>query len=615
MGLGWGSPSISALKAATVSLVAATLVVLAAFLALVVLHALSPTALLLAAAELSGMVLILTALVAFAFGTLYAVVRYPSMRVAILFLALLTTATLAAHIYIINNPSLPACRDTSKNVNGCIMDEVYYVPTAENMLNGTQCGPTVPYCNTEHPFLSKALISAGIAVFGDNSFGWRIFNVLLGTFSLPLLFALVYKVSGDKRPAYLASALLGLDIMFFTQSSAALIDIPGVFFGLLAFVAYAYDVKAWVLDRYVISGVFLGLSVLSKETGVFFVLALATFHLLTHKGRAPKEGRISHLFARVSRSLDLMTVGRTIGIAMIAALIGLVVIMTGMAPGITVSSPFYLFLEILGVGFGIPFFFIETVLVFHDHPAAAPTFASAAEIVVVSAVVFILGLQAYDSLFAQQAFPTFVAQLKYMLSYGSSLIGPGWTYGNNIQITPFSWMTYYKPVTYYGTQVSVCTDLVNNVCQSAELTYPGVAYYGVTNLIETWTVYLWFPLAAVIAWKSFGPVRQGLEEFGFVDPTGRHLAPDQRLAILSLVWFSWNYFPYIFLFAVGRVTYPFYVIPALPAVAMGASYFLTRKWVPKPALILYLAGVFLMFFIFFPSKEFLPQWLRAFIGR
>jgi hypothetical protein len=194
-----------------------------------------------------------------------------------------------------------------------------------------------------------------------------------------------------------------------------------------------------------------------------------------------------------------------------------------------------------------------------------------------------------------------------MLSYGASLIGPGWTYGNNIQITPLSWMTYYQPVTYYGTSVSVCA----NTCYS----YVGVAYYGVSNLIETWTTYLWMPLAGMATWKVFRPRPKGLEQFGFVDTASWNLSGSTKLAVLSLIWFSWNYFPYLLLFAYGRVTYPFYFISALPGVAMGGSYFLTRSWVPRYLQVIYLAGAFVFFLMFFPDKAFLPVWLRAMIGK
>ena len=626
----------SALHSFLTVFLAATLVELGLFVVLVVAHAALPYTALALVADLVGISLGITSILTLCVSLAFVYLAYPRYRVPLLFIVLLTASTLAAHLYTINTPptstagtlsgsigtslqdsylqvssslvgarlqvnitdihtlggdnavvqvgvmigneSLPSSElsplpsysiplepsdvaylgynstteatwtvqataqstirvdyryltcfhvpDANDNraVYGCIMDETYYVPAAETLLSGTQCGPTVPNCNTEHPFLSKALIAAGIAMFGVNDLGWRILNVLLGTFSLPLLFALVLKLSRSRKASYLSTALLALDVMFFSNSSAALLDIPMVFFALLAFVLYFYRVRFWKLDSLTLAGIFLGLAVLSKETGIFLLATLATYHLVTGEG------------------------GRKLRIV------------------------------------------------------------SAVEIVVVTAGVFILGLQVYDSLLARAAFPTFLDQIHYILSYGSKLIGPGWTYGNDIQITPLSWMTYYRPVTYIWTGVSVCA---NSVCSN----YVGVAYYGVTNLLETWTTYLWMPLAALAIWEVFRPRRGGLERFGFVDTASRNPSGETNLALLSLIWFSWNYFPYIALFAAGRVTYPFYFIPALPAVAMGASYFLTRKWVPRYVSVLYVAGAFVFFFVFFPDKAFLPVWLRVLIGR
>ena len=508
-------------------LLGATLAELGVFVLLVVVHAALPSTALAWVADLVGVSLGIISLVTLCVSVAYAYLAYPRYRVPLVFIVLLTASTLAAHLYIINTPSLPACFDTGKSVNGCIMDESYYVPASETMLRGTQCGPSVPNCNPEHPFLSKALIAAGIAVLGDNAPGWRILNVLLGTFSLPLVFALVLKLSKSRKASSLSATLLALDVMFFSNSSAALLDVPMVFFALLGFVLYFYEVRFWRLDRFTLSGIMLGLAALSKETGIFLLATLATYHLVAGEG---------------SKKLRIVC---------------------------------------------------------------------AVEIVVVTAGVFILGLQAYDTLFARAAFPTFLDQIHYMLSYGSSLIGRGWSYGgpngNSTQITPLSWMTYYQPVTYYGTSVSVCS----STCYS----YAGVAYYGVTNLLETWTTYLWIPFAVLATWKVFRPRRGGLERFGFVDTVSRDLSSETKLALLCLIWFSWNYFPYLALFAAGRVTYPFYFIPALPAVAMGASYFLTRKWVPSYTQVLYVAGAFVFFFLFFPDKAFLPVWLRVLIGK
>jgi hypothetical protein len=113
----------------------------------------------------------------------------------------------------------------------------------------------------------------------------------------------------------------------------------------------------------------------------------------------------------------------------------------------------------------------------------------------------------------------------------------------------------------------------------------------------------------------FKPRWWGLERFGFVDTESRAFTGRTKMALLSLIWFLWNYVPYVVLWIYGRVTYPFYIVPALPAVAMGASYFLTLKPVPRYVALLYVAGAFFFFFVYFPDKSFLPEWLRAAIGK
>ena len=53
-----------------------------------------------------------------------------------------------------------------------VFDEIHYVPAARALL-----ALNAPL-NTEHPLLAKEFIAAGIALFGDNCFGWRFFSTI-----------------------------------------------------------------------------------------------------------------------------------------------------------------------------------------------------------------------------------------------------------------------------------------------------------------------------------------------------------------------------------------------------------------------------------------------------
>lgn len=446
-----------------------------------------------------------------------------------------------------------SCYDQKDQVYGCIMDEVYYVPAAQHLLAGAQCQVDADraapgYCNPEHPPLVKALMAAGMFVFGEyNVVGWRVMPALLGTFCIPLLFGIAWKLSGSKKVASVSALLLALDVMFFSQSSGGLLDAPPVFFALAAFLVYLAELKWWKADRYVLAGVLLGLSGLSKETSVFLAMALVTFILFFEEG-----SRLSRLY-------------------------------------------------------------------------------SSLKVVFVVGIVFGAGLQVYDSTMAASAFPTFVHQVSYMLSYGSSLIanklacspvtGYWCEYANDPggpPILPTDWLVYYSPVGYYVTSVVV----------TPGGTYTGIGYYGVSNLIETWTTFIWIPLAAYAIFAYYRSKRLPVEqtEAGPASPSispadppsapepgptpGEGMPGETRFAAFALVLFLWSYVPYLFMLLAGRVTYPFYFVPAIPAVAMGAAYWINKKWFPKPLLAVYLLAAFGFFLVYFPDKAFLPVWLR-----
>ena len=463
------------------------------------------------------------------------------------------------------------CYSTTNKEYGCIMDEIYYVPEAMAIFNGQTCSAGVGApsdCHLEHPYLVPALMAAGMAVFGEfNVVGWRIAQALLGSFSIPILFGIAWKLSGNKRIAYVSAILFAVDIMFFAQSSAGLLDVPEIFFGLAAFLAYFAEVKVWKLDKYVMAGILLGLAGLAKETAVFMAMALLTY-----------------------------------------------------------------------------------ILLFDSQKLRRKTL-QAVKLVAVLAIVFIVGLQAYDSVLMTPSQPgttscpitgtTFLNHIDYILCLGSSLTaktlscvtsGYWCRFPNSATpIVPLDWITFYSPVAYYRTVVSVCPKSVNGTCLGGSYSFVGLAYYGVTNFLETWSIYVWIPLVAYALYRWYWPKKQPGPKAPASNPEAPATSPepqapspepvsavpisgDLKLATFALVLFFWTYVPYLFLFLASRVTYPFYFLPAVPAVAIGAAYWTTRDWFPRWLLYLYVGMAFVFFFIYFPYKGFLPDWLRVLIG-
>lgn len=436
----------------------------------------------------------------------------PDLRRPILFAVIIGVSIFAAHMYVINSPPTSQCSSSTKP--GCVMDEVFYVPAAQDLIQGTQCAPYADNCNMEHPFLAKALIASGIEIFGFNDLGWRFFNAVLGSLSIPMLFALVYMLSGNKRLSYFSSFLFMTDTMFFAHASVALIDVPAIFFALFAFLVYFRKGRIWKIDNVTASGFLLGLALLSKETAIFAVATLFTYELLFAEG-----------------SFRQVAIG-------------------------------------------------------------------AAKLTLAAAVVFFIGLQSYDTLFAAAKVPTFLQHLEFIFKYGGALIGGGWkdpVLGR--YINPLDWLLYYTPVSYLVTTVTV-TITGGTVVQT--LSYIGVGFYGVNNVIVLWLVFVWVPIVIYRLLKKV--------------PEGQKRSGDDRAMLVMLLWFAWSYLPYIALWQYGRVTYPFYILPAVPALATGAAYFVTRDWFPSKVAWFYLVAALGWFVWYFPLKDFLPTYIRAVLG-
>jgi len=175
----------------------------------------------------------------------------------------------ALHLFALSFPS-----DTS-NGAGLVFDEAYYVPASLDLLHGVAS-------NLEHPFFGKVWGALGISIFGDNFFGWRILYAVIGTLAVWMMYELARQFF-TKEKALLAASMLAFENIFFIHSSLLLLDGPPVLFALAGFLAY-------FKRRYYVSALAFGLCILSKETGVFFLLALVLYHLWANGRRIRLPG-------------------------------------------------------------------------------------------------------------------------------------------------------------------------------------------------------------------------------------------------------------------------------------------------------------------------------------
>ena len=150
--------------------------------------------------------------------------------------------------------------------SGCVFDETYVVQDALNLLHGIGTG-RLPL-----PSMFGAL---GMYIFGSNTFGWRIFPVLFQIGALYFFFLIAKRFLGE-RWGLGATVLLSLDTVWFIHGGLLLNDSTMFFFALGA-------TELYLRKRYWVSGVMMGLALLSREMIIFWGIALVAYHLYVNR--------------------------------------------------------------------------------------------------------------------------------------------------------------------------------------------------------------------------------------------------------------------------------------------------------------------------------------------
>lgn len=162
-------------------------------------------------------------------------------------------------------------------------DEVHYLPAAREMLAGGA------YINREHPLLGKTILAAGIALWGDNPLGWRVFPLLAGVIALFASMRAMWHASQSRFAALAFGVLLASGFMLLVQARIAMLDIFMAAFLALAAWQFAAAIRQPEQGRWRLAatGLFLGAAMAAKWNAVPLAMApgLAFFLARLSAGR------------------------------------------------------------------------------------------------------------------------------------------------------------------------------------------------------------------------------------------------------------------------------------------------------------------------------------------
>ena len=161
---------------------------------------------------------------------------------------------------------------------GLVFDEVYYVDGARDLL---AYGVEVDGSGAEfivHPPVGKWLIAAGIQVFGNDEFGWRISTAIAGVVSIILIGLIAHRLFRSRFLTLLATFLATVDGLALVHSRTSLLDNFLTTFILAA--TYFF-----IRKNYLATAIFLGFALGTKWSAAYFIAifgAIALYRAFTH---------------------------------------------------------------------------------------------------------------------------------------------------------------------------------------------------------------------------------------------------------------------------------------------------------------------------------------------
>ncbi len=162
-------------------------------------------------------------------------------------------------------------------------DEIYHSFTAKLMLHNDPKAwewwnphPEGFAYEWTHPPLAKLGMVLGMRIFGENAFGWRIVQAILGTGSIYMVYLIASFVFKDRLTGIISSIVFSLDGLVLVTSRIGMNDSYLLFFSLLAVYLFIKNINF-------LSAVAFGLALCSKWSAVYTLPVLFVSHFVFKK--------------------------------------------------------------------------------------------------------------------------------------------------------------------------------------------------------------------------------------------------------------------------------------------------------------------------------------------
>jgi Gpi18-like mannosyltransferase/4-amino-4-deoxy-L-arabinose transferase-like glycosyltransferase len=188
-------------------------------------------------------------------------------------------------------------------------DEVYHAFTATEMVKGNPAAwewwnppPEGVAYEWTHPPLAKEFMAAGILIFGEHPWAWRLPGVILGTLNLWLIFLIGRELFPGTRVGIGAAFLYTVDFLPFVQSRIGMNDVYFLFFQLLSFWVFIKIVRRFSLRRLLLATAAWGAALAAKWSALY---GLVPILWLVASGAVYRRAGLKKRFAYSSLALTL----------------------------------------------------------------------------------------------------------------------------------------------------------------------------------------------------------------------------------------------------------------------------------------------------------------------